>query len=166
MIGAGFMGHLHLAVAQHFQARSVAVVERDEERLAAIAAAGPDAAVTPDRLAEIPAADVVFVTIASRESIATALAAVADGGRIVLYGGSDGPPAELPGYEVHRRQLTVTGSFSHEPGDWREAAELLRGGAFAERLAPLVTARHPLAEVESALKQAAETPVYRVVVEP
>ncbi|MEU1789245.1 alcohol dehydrogenase catalytic domain-containing protein [Streptomyces sparsogenes] len=166
VIGAGYMGHLHLAVAKQLQARSVAVVEQDEQRLAAIAAAGADAAVAPGDIGQLPQADVVFVTIASRESIALALAAVADGGRIVLYGGSDGPPAELPGYEVHRRQLTVTGSFSHEPEDWRAAAELLRGGALNGRLETLVTARYALDEVEKALKQAAETPVYRVVVTP
>ncbi|MFI0727592.1 zinc-binding dehydrogenase [Streptomyces sp. NPDC021225] len=167
VIGAGYMGHLHLAVTKALQARSVAVVERDEQRLAAIAAAGADAAVTPDDLGELPAADVVFVTIASKDAIAAALAAVGDGGRIVLFGGSPGgPPAELPGYEVHRRQLTVTGSFSHEPEDWRAAAELLRGGALTGRLETLVTARYALDEVEKALKQAAETPVYRVVVTP
>ncbi|WKX70539.1 zinc-binding dehydrogenase [Streptomyces sp. XD-27] len=167
VIGAGYMGHLHLALARHFQARSVVVVERDEQRRVDILAAGPDAAVAPDRLADVPRADVVFVTIASRESIATALEAVADGGRIVLFGGSpDGPPAELPGYEVHRRQLTVTGSYSQEPADWRTAAELLRGGALTARLEPLVSARYPLDDVEQALRQTAETPVYRVVVTP
>ncbi|MBI0296726.1 alcohol dehydrogenase catalytic domain-containing protein [Streptomyces sp. PRKS01-29] len=167
VIGAGYMGHLHLAVASHLQARGVAVVERDEQRLAAIAAAGADAAVTPEEVGQLPPADVVFVTIASREAIASALAAVADGGTIVLYGGGPGgPPAELPGYEVHRRQLTVTGSFSHEPDDWRAAAELLRGGQLSGRLETLVTARYSLDEVEKALQQAAETPVYRVVVTP
>ncbi|TVL89227.1 zinc-binding dehydrogenase [Streptomyces sp. SAJ15] len=167
VIGAGFMGHLHLALARHFQARGVVVVERDEQRRAAIEPAGPDAVVAPERLAEVEKADVVFVTIASAPAIATALEAVADGGRIVLFGGSpDGPPAELPGYEVHRRQLTVTGSYSQEPEDWRTAAELLRGGALTERLERLVTARYPLNEVEKALRQTAETPVYRVVVTP
>ncbi|MFE2443620.1 zinc-binding dehydrogenase [Streptomyces sp. NPDC021218] len=167
VIGAGYMGHLHLAVAAHLSARGVAVVERDEQRLAAIAAAGADAAVTPEDIGGLPPADVVVVTIASKEAIAAALAAVADGGTIVLYGGGPGgPPAELPGYEVHRRQLTVTGSFSHEPDDWRAASELLRGGRLSARLEALVTARYPLDEVEKALKQAAETPVYRVVVTP
>ncbi|QLH22033.1 zinc-binding dehydrogenase [Streptomyces sp. Rer75] len=167
VIGAGYMGHLHLAVARELGARGVAVVERDEERRTAVAAAGADAAVRPEDVAQLPAADVVFVTIASAECIAAALAAVADGGTIVLFGGApDGPPAELPGYEVHRRQLTVTGSFSHEPADWRTAAELLRGGSLAPRLEGLVTARYGLDEVEKALKQASETPVYRVVVTP
>ncbi|MBL1099677.1 zinc-dependent alcohol dehydrogenase [Streptomyces coffeae] len=167
VIGAGYMGRLHLAVARHLQARGVCVVERDQQRLAAIADAGADAAVTPEDVGHLAPADVVFVTIASRESIATALASVADGGTIVLFGGGpDGPPAELPGYEVHRRQLTVTGSFSHEPDDWRAAAELLRGGGLAERLRTLVTARYALDEVEKALQQTAGTPVYRVVVTP
>ncbi|MEU1806337.1 zinc-binding dehydrogenase [Streptomyces sp. NPDC019937] len=167
VIGAGYMGHLHLAVARELGARGVAVVERDEERRTAVAAAGADAAVRPEDVARLPAADVVFVTIASAECIAAALAAVADGGTIVLFGGApDGPPADLPGYEVHRRQLTVTGSFSHEPDDWRTAAELLRGGSLSPRLERLVTARYGLDEVEKALQQAAETPVYRVVVTP
>ncbi|MFH8370249.1 zinc-binding dehydrogenase [Streptomyces sp. NPDC018031] len=167
VIGAGYMGHLHLALARHRQAASVTVVELDDERRAAIEAAGPDAAITPDRLDSVPRADVVFVTIASKAAVETALRAVADGGRIVLFGGSpDGPPAELPGYEVHRRQLTVTGSYSQEPEDWRTAAALLRGGTLTPYLERLVTARYPLDDVEQALARTAETPVYRVVVTP
>ncbi|MET8072666.1 hypothetical protein ABZU86_24335, partial [Streptomyces sp. NPDC005271] len=80
--------------------------------------------------------------------------------------GAAGPPAEVPGYEVHRRQLTVTGPFSHEPDDWRAATEPLRGGELTGPLATLITARYALDEVEKALQQAAETPVYRVVVTP
>ncbi|MFF8813505.1 zinc-dependent alcohol dehydrogenase [Streptomyces pactum] len=167
VIGAGYMGHLHLALARHHGARSVTVVELDPGRRSAIEAAAPDAAIGPDLLGTVPRADVVFVTIASKEAIATALAAVADGGRIVLFGGSpDGPPAELPGYEVHRRQLTVTGSYSQEPEDWRAAAELLRGGTLTRYLEPLVTARYPLDDVDQALARTAGTPVYRVVVTP
>lgn len=138
--------------------------ERDEQRLAASAAAGADAAVTPENIADLPTANVAFVTIAPKEAIASVLAAVADGATIVLFGG--GPPAEVPGYEVHRRQLTVTGPFSHEPDDWRAAAEPLRGGELTGPLATLITARYALDEVEKALQQAAETPVYRVVVTP
>lgn len=167
VIGAGFMGHLHLALTRHYQARSVVVVEQDAERRAAIAGAGADAVVSPEELPQQPKADVVFVTITSAASIAAALSACADGGRIVLFGGSaDAPAAELPGYEVHRRQLTVTGSYSQEPADWRVVAELLRGGTLSSALAPLVTSRYSLDDVEKGLKQAAETPVYRVIVNP
>lgn len=167
VVGGGFMGRLHLLLAQHDQARSTTVVETDAERRAAALAAGADHAVAPEQVAELPKADVVFVTIASREAIATAFEAAADGARLVLFGGShDAPDALLPGYEVHRRQLTVTGSYSQEPADWRTAAALLRSGVLAGRLAPLVTSRHELADVEKALTESAGSPVYRVFVEP
>ncbi|MET8101542.1 alcohol dehydrogenase catalytic domain-containing protein [Streptomyces sp. NPDC005236] len=167
VVGAGFMGRLHLLLAQHEQARSVTVVETDAERRQAALAAGADQAVTPQDAGELPSADVVFITIASPEAIATAFRAAADGARIVLFGGShDTPDAVLPGYEVHRRQLTVTGSYSQEPADWRTAAALLRSGVLAGRLAPLITSRHELGDVEKALVESSRSPVYRVFVEP
>ncbi|MEK2490721.1 alcohol dehydrogenase catalytic domain-containing protein [Kitasatospora purpeofusca] len=167
VIGGGFMGRLHLLLARHHQARSVAVIETDEARRGAALAAGADHAVTPEEIDELPKADVVFVTIASREAIAAGFRAAADGARLVLFGGShDTPDAVLPGYEVHRRQLTVTGSYSQEPADWRTAAALLRGGALADGLAPLVTSRHELSDTDKALTESSGSPVFRVFVEP
>ncbi|MFB7664982.1 zinc-binding dehydrogenase [Kitasatospora sp. NPDC056138] len=167
VVGGGFMGRLHQLLAQHHQARTVTVVETDAARREAALAAGADHAVTPDEVTELPRADVVFVTIASAEAIATAFEAAADGARLVLFGGShDAPEAALPGYEVHRRQLTVTGSYSQEPADWRTAAALLRSGVLAEGLAQLVTSRHELADVEKALAESSGSPAYRVFVEP
>ena len=166
ILGAGYMGRLHLALARHLQARSVSVVEPDPERREAARAAGADAAVAPEAVSELPRADTVFVTIASGPAIVTALTACADGGRIVLFGGSpDVPPAQFPGYEVHRRQLTVTGSYSQEPEDWRTVAALLRHGTLASDLDALVSARHELADVEAALARVCGEPVYRVYVQ-
>lgn len=166
VLGAGYMGRLHLALARHLQARSVAVVEPDDRRREAALAAGADFAAAPGDLAELPRADTVFVTIASASAISTAVGACADGGRIVLFGGpADAPPAMVPGYEVHRRQLTVTGSYSQEPDDWRTAAALLRQGALADELAGLVSGRHPLSGVTGALEQVTGEPVFRVYVE-
>ncbi|AKJ10263.1 dehydrogenase [Streptomyces incarnatus] len=167
VIGGGFMGRLHLLLAQHEQARSVTVVETDPERRSAALDAGADDAVAPEDVGRLAPADVVFVTIASPEAIGTAFRTAADGARLVLFGGShDTPDAALPGYEVHRRQLTVTGSYSQEPADWRTAAALLRSGTLADRLARLVTSRHELADVDKALTESSGTPVYRVFVEP
>ncbi|MGW6917099.1 zinc-dependent alcohol dehydrogenase [Kitasatospora sp. NPDC054939] len=167
VVGAGYMGRLHQLLARHEQARSITVVETDDARRAAALQAGADHAVTPDQVDGLPKADVVFVTIASREAIAVAFRAAADGARIVLFGGShDTPDAVLPGYEVHRRQLTVTGSYSQEPADWRTAAALLRSGVLADGLAELVTSRHELADAEQALTESSGSPVYRVFVEP
>ncbi len=67
---------------------------------------------------------------------------------------------------MHRRQLTVTGSYSQEPADWRAAAALLRGGALADGLAPLVTSRHELSDTDKALTESSGSPVFRVFVEP
>lgn len=166
ILGAGYMGRLHLSLARHLQARSVSVVEPDPERRRAAQAAGADAAVAPEAVPDLPRADTVFVTIASGPAIATALTACADGGRIVLFGGSpDVPPAELPGYEVHRRQLTITGSYSQEREDWRTAAALLRHGTLADELDSLVSARYELTDVQAALARVSGEPVYRVYVQ-
>jgi L-iditol 2-dehydrogenase len=165
IIGAGYMGRLHLALADHLQARSVAVVETGERRRELARAAGASAAVAPAAVKELPRADTVFVTIASSTAITSALGAVADGGRIVLFGGSpDALPATLPGYEIHRRQLTITGSYSQEPEDWRVAAQLLCGGALANQLDQLVSGRYSLAETHQALEEVCGGQAFRVYV--
>jgi L-iditol 2-dehydrogenase len=166
VIGAGFMGRLHLALSKARGATSVGLIDVSEERLAEAREAGADWTSTPDEaVATGGKQDLVFVTAGAPGALETAVALCDDGGTVVLFGAF---PKELTaGISpdlVHHHELTVLGVFSHEPQDWTEAAALIASGRLAADLDALVTAEFPLAEVDEALRLAAKSPVYRVLV--
>jgi L-iditol 2-dehydrogenase len=166
VVGAGFMGRLHLAVLQARGCDDVGVVELDEGRRDEAYAAGARWAAAPEATGE-RRADLVFVTAANADSFQLAMRLCEDGGRIVVFGGDAASGAvTLDAYEVHQREISVLGSYSQEPADWRSASSLLRSGALESALQRLVTARYALDEVAAALVHAADEPVYRVLVVP
>ncbi|MFI6284282.1 zinc-binding dehydrogenase [Streptomyces sp. NPDC051018] len=166
VVGAGFMGRLHLALAKLRGAARVGLIDISGQRLAEARAAGADWTATPDEaLTTGGEQDLVFVTAGAPGALETAVSMCDDGGTVVLFGAfpkelSAGISPDL----VHHHELTVTGVFSHEPQDWTEAAALIASGRLAADLDALVTAQFPLTEVDEALKLAAGSPVYRVLV--
>ncbi|MGW4031772.1 zinc-dependent alcohol dehydrogenase [Streptomyces sp. NPDC004838] len=166
VIGAGYMGRLHLALARLRGASSVGLIDISDERLAESREAGADWTSTPgEAVATGGKQDLVFVTAGAPDALETAVAMCDDGGTVVLFGAfpkelSAGISPDL----VHHHELTVMGVFSHEPQDWTEAAALIASGRLAADLDALVTAEFPLSEVDEALRLAAKSPVYRVLV--
>ncbi|GLW09032.1 alcohol dehydrogenase [Microtetraspora sp. NBRC 13810] len=166
VIGAGYMGRLHLALARHAGAASVGLIDVSADRLAEARGAGAAWTAVPDEaLALGGKQDLVFVTAGAPGALETAVSLCDDGGTVVLYGAF---PKELSvGVSpdaIHHHELSIVGAYSHEPEDWRTAAALIASGALAADLDALVTARFGLAEVAEALKLASTTPVYRVLV--
>ncbi|GII94574.1 alcohol dehydrogenase [Sinosporangium siamense] len=166
VIGAGYMGRLHMSVARLKGAFSVGMVDVSEERLTEASTAGAGWTATPDRAAETGGKqDLVFVTAGAPGALETAISLCDDGGTVVLYGAF---PKDLSvGVNpdaIHHHELSIVGVYSQEPEDWREAAGLIASGRLADDLSALVTARFALDDVGEALKLAATTPVYRVLV--
>ncbi|MFJ7419024.1 zinc-binding dehydrogenase [Streptomyces uncialis] len=166
VVGAGFMGRLHLALAKLRGAASVGLIDISEDRLTEARDAGADWTSTPDAaVATGGKQDLVFVTAGAPDALETALALCDDGGTVVLFGAF--PKELVAGMSpdaIHHHELSVLGVFSHEPEDWTEAAALIASGRLAADLDALVTAEFPLAEADAALRLAAKSPVYRVLV--
>jgi 2-desacetyl-2-hydroxyethyl bacteriochlorophyllide A dehydrogenase len=166
IVGAGFMGRLHLALAKATGAASVGVVDVSDDRLADATDAGAtwtaDPATAPDRKG---GQDLVFVTAGAPGVLELAIELCDDGGTVVLYGAF---PKELTvpvaPDAIHHHELSLIGVYSHEPEDWRTAAGLIRSGAIAADLDRLVTARYQLDDVGEAFRHVATTPTYRVLV--
>ncbi|WP_031170800.1 zinc-dependent alcohol dehydrogenase [Streptosporangium roseum] len=166
VIGAGYMGRLHLALARQRGAGPVGVVDVSEGRLAEAREAGAAWTATPEEAVDRGGKqDLVFVTAGAPGVLETAVALCDDGGTVVLYGAF---PKDLSvGVSpdaIHHHELSIVGVYSQEPQDWQEAAALIASGAVAADLDALVTARFALDDVAEALKVAATTPVYRVLV--
>jgi L-iditol 2-dehydrogenase len=166
IIGAGYMGRLHLALTRHGGASQVGLVDVSDTRLADASTAGATWVSTPeDALTTSGLHDIVFVTAGAPGALETALSLCDEGGTVVIYGAFPkeltvpvGPDA------VHHHELSIIGVYSHEPEDWRTSAGLIASGTLAADLDALVTARFGLSDVGEALRLVATSPSYRVLV--
>ncbi len=166
VIGAGYMGRLHLALCRAWGASQVGMIDVSGPRQTEAAEAGADWATAPDDTAgHYGAHDIVFVTAGTPGAVELALDLCDDAGAVVLYGAfPKDVTASVGADRVHHHELSIIGVFSQEPQDWRTAAGLLESGALSADLDRLVTARYGLAEVAEALTLATSEPVYRVMV--
>ena len=167
VIGGGYMGRLHLALARHLGAAEVGVVDVSEQRRREAAAAGAAWSAEPGAVAASRehACDLVVVTAGAPGAMELALSLLDAGGTVVVYGAfaKDATVAVAPD-SVHHHEHSIVGVYSQEPEDWRTAAALIASGRLAADLDALVTARFSLDGVADALALAAHQPVYRVLV--
>lgn len=166
VVGAGYMGRLHLALARSSGASSVTMVDLSESRVAEAVDAGADRGGSPDAAASWNGEhDIVFVTAGAPGAVELALDLCDDGGAVILYGAfPKDVTVAIVADRLHHHELSLIGVYSQEPEDWRIAAGLLRSGVLGTDLDRLVTARYGLADVSDAMALAASTPVYRVLV--
>lgn len=166
VIGAGYMGRLHLAVCRSQGAARVGMIDISKARCRESLEAGANRAATPDSIADWHAEhDVVFVTAGVSGAVELALDLCDDGGTVVLYGAFPNDVMATVGADrIHHHELSIVGVYSQEPEDWRTAAGLLRSGALAADLDKLITARYSLPEVAAAMELTVSQPVYRVLV--
>jgi len=167
VIGGGYMGRLHQALARHLGAAEVGMVDVSAGRLTEAAQAGATWTAEPSEAAgsRRDAADIVVVTAGVPGSLELAMAMCDDGGTVVLYGAFPKEhTAPVAPDAIHHHELSIVGVYSQEPEDWRTAAGLLASGSLADDLDRLVTARYGLGDVADAMALAAGSPVYRVLV--
>ena len=166
VIGAGYMGRLHLALCRAQGAASVTVVDISSQRLFEASEAGASSAVGLEKATESNGQhDIVFVTAGTPGAVEVALDLCDDGGVVVLYGAfPKDVMASVGADRIHHHELSIVGVYSQEPEDWRAAAGFLRSGVLGPDLDRLVTARYRLAEVSDAMELASSSPVYRVLV--
>ena len=166
VIGAGYMGRLHMALCRAWGAASVGLIDVSDQRRAEAAEAGAARVAAPDGVDDWQADhDIVFVTAGVPGAVELAMDLCDDAGAVVLYGAFPRDiMASVGADRIHHHELSIIGVFSQEPEDWRTAAGLLQSGALAADLDRLVTARYDLADVADALALAASQPVYRVMV--
>jgi 2-desacetyl-2-hydroxyethyl bacteriochlorophyllide A dehydrogenase len=151
VVGAGVIGGLAVQAALAAGAASVSVVAATRRREDIARSSGASAfhlADDSDALAGI-AADVVIEAAGNSSALDTALAAVRDGGRIVLLGSPRGVTGAVDLAAVRRRRLRIIGahvstlSRSRSTNAWVDAAERFLADAAAGRLDPerLVTTK-------------------------
>lgn len=158
VIGAGPIGLLHVQLAKAYGAKTVVVTDASPERLAWAAELGADEAIGSKdpvsevrRLSENHGADVVIEAVGKPETWKIAVDATRKGGTTVLFGGCPaGTIVPIDAGTVHYGELTLKGVFHHTPASVREALRLI--ATHQVRVAPLITHRMRLSEVEAALR--------------
>lgn len=166
IIGGGFMGRIHLALARVGGASSIGVIDIDAGRLEEAKQFGATWTATPDEaLAVGGKQDVVFVTAMAGVDLAVEMADL--GGTVVLYSAFDKElPAAVGADKSHREEVAIVGAFSQEPEDWKLGSAYIRSGVIAGDLDALVTAKFDFDTVADALTLVTSEPTYRVFVEP
>jgi threonine dehydrogenase-like Zn-dependent dehydrogenase len=166
IIGGGFMGRIHLALARVGGASSIGVIDISEERLEMARGFGATWTATPETALEVGGKqDVVFVTAMGGVDLAVEMADL--GGSVVLYSAFDKElPATVGADRSHREEVSIVGSFSQEPRDWQLGSAYIRSGAIAADLDAMVTATYGFDDVVEALTLVNSEPTFRVFVEP
>jgi L-iditol 2-dehydrogenase len=172
VIGAGPIGLMHVQVAKVRGAKTVVVADASTERLQKAAQLGADQLVDSSdplnqvrKLTESRGADVTIEAVGKPETWELAVQATRKGGTTVLFGGCpSGSTASIDTGAVHYGELTLRGVFHHTPRDVREALRLI--STRQVRVAPLVTHRRSLAEVEEALRLMQKGVAIKVAITP
>jgi L-iditol 2-dehydrogenase len=172
VIGAGPIGLLHIQLAKATGAETVVVADASPERLRRATELGADRVVGPkDPVAEVKqfsqnrGADVTIEAVGKPETWELAVRATRKGGTTVLFGGCPaGSTASIDTGPVHYGELTLKGVFHHTPRDVREAMRLISTRQL--KVAPLITHRMKLSEVETALRLMQDGKAIKVALSP
>jgi L-iditol 2-dehydrogenase len=95
--------------------------------------------------------DCVVLTIVNPATIALALAAVRDGGTIVIFGGKPGAEFPLPMWDIWLREINLITSYSATPNGLYRALTILSGDGYVG-LEQLISHTMPLVEAQDAFE--------------
>lgn len=134
IIGAGTIGLLHLAYAQH-AGLPATMIARQRERLALAEELGARATFAAGGAAPVEGRFTAVIDCGgTAESWTEAVRLCAPAGRVLFFSGlPTASEVALDATRVHYDELTLMGSFHFTPGDVREARDLLIAGVVPAR---------------------------------
>jgi 2-desacetyl-2-hydroxyethyl bacteriochlorophyllide A dehydrogenase len=173
VIGAGAIGLMLLQLARLQGAAVTIVSELVEEKREAAVRAGATRAVDPmgEDLSEVVreateghGPDVVIECVGGAETAQLAVDLAGDAGRVLLFGvAPESDRISVSPYQVYRKEITITGSFTN-PFTQQRALGLLASGQV--RVDHLISHRLPLERVEEGVELVESATGMKVVVEP
>lgn len=108
-------------------------------------------------------ADVAVEAVGTPPTIETAFSTLRRGGRLCMVGYSD-KPATFPASKIMFLEYSIVGSLGCRPADYPRVVELVRQGKL--QLAPIVTAREPLENIEAAADRLRRGEGFRTILIP
>ena len=169
IIGLGVTGLLHLQLAKLRGAWPVVCVTRSERKLelardlgADITVRSAEGAVEQVREATRGGADVAIECAGKVATLASAVAMVRPGGRILAYGTIAETEGAFPFYDLYHKELAIMNARAARPEDFPVAIGSVASGRV--RLDALVTHRFPLARTPDAFRADEMPEALKVVV--
>ncbi len=173
LIGAGAIGLILLQLALLEGAAAAIVSELTPEKRAAAEKLGATRVVDPAaedlsavvrEATEGEGADVVIECVGSEKTAQQAIELAGDGSRVLLFGVAPQSAAiAISPFEVYRREITITGSFTN-PFTHGRALSLLASGRVDVEC--LISHRLPLEEVPAGLELLESRRATKVMIEP
>jgi L-iditol 2-dehydrogenase len=164
VIGLGVMGQMHVLLARHLGAVRILAADLVAARCEKAKALGADDVIDAsgerwtDRVKELTAgegAEVVIVGPATVSALEQGLGAVARGGTVVQFMGTEpGTVLALDTHDFYFREIRLVPSYSCGPVETRTALDLVARGVV--RAEHVVTHRFPLEEAGLAYRAAAQ----------
>jgi (R,R)-butanediol dehydrogenase/meso-butanediol dehydrogenase/diacetyl reductase len=171
VLGLGPIGQLVARVARASGAKAVYASEISQSRIE-LARNSMDEVIDTavsnpvDRILELThgkGVDVVFECAGSVMTTQQSIFVVKTGGTIIIAGICF-EPVELPISQINLRGLTVKGSFCFSEGEFASAFNLIRDGKID--VAPLVTCKMPLDDINEAFGKAMRSEGGKILIEP
>jgi 2-desacetyl-2-hydroxyethyl bacteriochlorophyllide A dehydrogenase len=165
ILGAGSIGLMAVAVANHLSAAEVHVVEPHAlRRQCALQMGAKSAVVDPAELADLGEIDIALDASGHPAAIQSAIDLLGRRGRLIQMGVAAGEArVQLPPYQVFAKELSIIGSSSLATS-YPAAAELMVD--LQATLRPLVTKVIPLSQYSDAVRHAASPDAIKVQVVP
>jgi L-iditol 2-dehydrogenase len=174
VLGDGAIALLFACLALLRGAAAVLVLGRHPERLAVAATYGAHTVRTASNDEALVAvrdhtggagADVVVECVGTPATWRLASELTAAGGTALLFGGcAAGAQASFDAYRLHYEEVDLVGAFHYTPHDVADALTLL--GAGRVDVAPLITHRAPLQDLEAALQRVMDRSAIKVAIVP
>ena len=172
ILGAGFMGQLHVLLAKAWGASHVMVSEPVEVRRELAKSFGADV-INPDDGADIgewarslcgEGPDIIIAAAGFKGVADSAVKAAGLGSRIHLFGGMPtGTIVEVPADLIHYKAVSMHGTSGFRSVDVQTAADMIKGHIID--LSPLVTYKFPVDEAQAAFDATLKPESQRVFLE-
>lgn len=172
VLGAGYMGMLHVLLAKSWGASRVMVSEPAEFRREMAKNFGADV-IDPTKVENVgewarsicgEGPDVIIAAAGVKSVAESAFEAAGYGTRIHLFGGMPtGTMLEVSADQIHYKRVTVLGTSGFRSVDVQTAADMIKGHSID--LKPLVTHRFKVREAQAAYEMAQQPTALKVMME-
>ncbi len=171
VIGLGVSGILHVQLASERGAGCVIGVTRSRWKRELAHRLGADHVATPEDAQAVVAratdgrgADLVIEAVGAEATVAQAIELCQPGGDVIIYGTVSGDAKTIPYYQLYFKEITLHNPRAALPEDYDAAIQSAAAGRVD--LAPLVTARYPLQDADSAFEAARSGQHLKVLLTP
>jgi len=172
VLGAGFMGMLHVLLAKSWGASRVMVSEPSEFRRELAKKFGA-AVIDPTKGEDVgewarslcgEGPDVIIAAAGTKPVADSAFQAAGLGTRIHMFGGMPtGTMLDVSADQIHYKRVTVLGTSGFRSVDVQTAADMIKGHSID--IKPLVTHRYSVDEAQSAYEMAQQPNALKVMME-